>query len=374
MKTQPVRVQPESARQRLANTVRGALGSSLGTGFPSYVSSTKTELRPIAIGVIAAGLYALLPLLQMCLRPSSPQLVLLSWWGVVYLGLVVMLTRRTSAAVVEIVEVLLIPNISEEFANTVRENIEKNFSRPRTFMKSLAAASAAMLISCALLWQFRGIQLFVWGVGFFILYFTASQATLTAPFYTCFSISLKKHSNILFAVDPATSPAVIGCTALAKRILSYWFVVFVLVMSLTGIPYLMSLPIASSFACASPAGRASCISYYISAVVFIAGFFSFCFGSLVYLRFESDLRIAVDRVRLATLSEVQGRYREISSNREGLSPEEWLRIDRLKGTSDYLSRSGYLRGSLQRVAIVVATILPPVVSLVGAVLTFFQKK
>jgi hypothetical protein len=374
MKAQPVRVQPEAGRQRLAKTVRGVLGSSLGTGFPSYISSTKTGLRPIAVGAIAAGLYALLPLLQMGLKPTSPQLVLLSWWGVVYFGLVVMLTRRTATAVTEIVEVLLIPNISEEFADTARENIEKNFVRPRTFMKSLAAASIAMLISCALLWQFRGIQLFIWGVGFFTLYFTASQATLTAPFYTSFSLSLKKHSNILFAVDPAASPVVIACTALAKRILSYWFVVFVLVMSLTSIPYLMSRPEASSFACASSAGKASCISYYISAVVFIAGFFSFGFGSLVYLRFESDLRIAVDRLRLATLSGVQGRYGEILSGDEVLSAEDWVRVDRLKGTSDYLSRSGYLRGSLQSVGIVVATILPPVVSLVGAVLTFFQKK
>src|SRR5438105_3284175 len=44
--------------------------------------------------------------------------------------------------------------------------------------------------------------------------------------YRCFSQSLKKHSDVLFLIDPAASPAVSACTALAKRILSYWFVVF----------------------------------------------------------------------------------------------------------------------------------------------------
>src|SRR5437667_9726979 len=35
-------------------------------------------------------------------------------------------------------------------------------------------------------------------------------------------------------------------------------------------------------------------------------------GGLVYLRFESDLRIAVDQVRLATLSTVQARFPSFS--------------------------------------------------------------
>jgi hypothetical protein len=353
---------------KLAETVRTTLGSFLGTGFPSNVAYPKTELRPVTAGILAAALYALIPILQMLCLPGSHELILLSWWGVVYFGLVVTLTRSTSLAVVEVIEALLLPNVPEEFACSVRQNIERNFARPRIFMKSLGVASIVMLISCLLLRQFHWVQLCVWGIGFFVLYFTASQATLTAPFYTCFGDSLKKHSEALFAADPVASPAVSACTALARRVLWYWFVVFLLVMSLIAVPHVMSLHLASRFVGTSSADA----SQFISTAVFVAGFFSFGLGSLVYLRFRSDLRIAVDRVRLATLSRVQGRYSRLASNRGTLSTDEWIQLGRLKRTSDYLSRPGYMGGSLQGIFGVVAAVLPPLISIVGAVLTLLK--
>jgi hypothetical protein len=291
----------------------------------------------------------------MACKPSSLELIFLSCWGAVYFGLVVALTRRTSLAVVEIIEALLIPSLSEDCADSARENIEKNFVRPRIFMKSLGAASIAMLISCMLLPRSHGIELVIWGLGFFILYFTASQATLTAPFYTCFSQSLKAHDDVLFPIDPAASPSIIACAALAKRVLFYWFLVFVLVMSLTALPWFAG----KSFAGVGP---------FISAVVFVAGFFSFGFGSLVYLRFENDLRIAMDRVRLTTLSTVQVRCVELFSSRWPLSAEACAQLDRLERASGYLSRPGYFRSSFQTLSTVLIAIVPPIVSIVVAVL------
>jgi hypothetical protein len=368
VETNGVLTQPGPEHRRLAETVRRTVGSFLGTGFTSHVTPPKTELRPVAAGVAAAALYALIPMLLLLCTPKSHELILLSCWGVLYFGLVVSLTRSTSLAVVEIIVVLILPNVSEEFADSASENIERNFSKPNIFIKSLVAASSATLVSYVLLRQFHLGPLCIWAVGFFILYFTASQATLTAPFYTCFSHSLKEHSDVLFLVDPAASPAVSACTALAKRIFSYWFEVSILVMSLMAMPYIMAHPFASRFAETSSTG----VARFISVTVFVAGFFSFCLCSLVYLRFESDLRIAVDRVRLATLSAVQARYREIFSDQGGSSVEEWSQLAQLKGTSDYLSRPGYLRGSFQSIVVVLVAILPPLVSIVGAVLTYLK--
>ncbi len=115
------------------------------------------------------------------------------------------------------------------------------------------------------------------------------------------------------------------------------------------------------------------VAPFIAAVVFVAGLFSFGLGGLVYLRFESDLRIAVDQVRLATLSTVQARFSELFSNQGALSAKEWVQLGRLKDTADYLSKSGHLRGSLQSLGVVVAAILPPLVSMVGSVLTYVKK-
>jgi hypothetical protein len=367
MESRTDQLQCASEHEKLADVVRSTVGSFLGTGFTSHVSPSKAELHPIAARILAAGLFALIPILQLLCTPSSHVLILLSSWGVIYFGLVVALTRSTSIAIIEIVNVLLLPNVSEEFAGSARKNIEKNFAKKQIFRKSVCASSVAMLISCVLLRQFHWFPLSIWGVGFFILYFTASQATLTAPFYTCFSYSLKQHSDVLFPVDPAASPAVSACTALAKRLFSYWFAVFMLVMSLTGVLYIMAYPLASKFVGTSSAG----VARFISIVVFVAGFFSFGLGSLVYLRFESDLRIAVERVRLATLSRVQARYRDLLfSNQGALSAEECSQLGHLKGTSDSLSRPGYLRSSLQSIAVVVVAILPPLVSIVVAVLTY----
>jgi hypothetical protein len=224
-KTPAVGPQPEAGPGKLAQTVRSTVGSFLGTGFPSSVFLPKTELSPLVTGVFAAALYALIPMLQMACKPTSLELIFLSCWGAVYFGLVVALTRRTSLAIVEIIEALLIPSLSEDCADSAREYIEKNFVRPRIFMKSLGAASIAMLISCVLLPRSHGVELVIWAIGFFILYFTASQATLTAPFYTCFSQSLKAHDDVLFPIDPAASPSIIAFAALAKRVLfsGFWF-------------------------------------------------------------------------------------------------------------------------------------------------------
>jgi hypothetical protein len=105
---------------------------------------------------------------------------------------------------------------------------------------------------------------------------------------------------------------------------------------------------------------------------FVGGFFTFGFGSLVYLRFESDLRTAVGSVRLGTLARVQAGYCGLSSSRKDLSAEEWIRLTRLKRTSDHLSRSGYFRGTWLSLPTVLA-ILPPLVSLIGALLIYKKK-
>jgi hypothetical protein len=226
----------------------------------------------------------------------------------------------------------------------------------------------AILMSCLLLRQFIGIQLWVWSVGFFVLYFTAAQATLTAPFYTCFSLSLKEHSDILFALDPAASPALRACRALGARILSYWFAVLILVLSVIGVPYLMKGPFSSVFHGASSAS----IEPFVSALVFVAGFFSFGFGSLVYLRFEADLRIAVERVRLATLLAAQKHVDALFSYERSLSREDLLRLDRFKSTSDLLSNSGYLKGVGKSIAIASVALLPPLASMAGAVFSYLK--
>jgi hypothetical protein len=242
MNTHPGDSQLNSPREELMATLRETVSSFLGTG----LSRSPSGLRPIAAGIFATGLYALLPLLQMSIAPSSQELILLSWWGAIYFGIVVALTRSTSRAVIEIAELLILLNISENLAKSALAEITRRFVRRRTMRKNLVTASLAILISFLILHRrFSWPLLSIWGLGFFILYFTASQATLTASFYTCFSHSLRNHSDELFPMDPAASPLLAACTRLARRILYYWFLVFLLMMSLLAVPELMTVPLAS---------------------------------------------------------------------------------------------------------------------------------
>jgi hypothetical protein len=361
-------IRPDSPHQQLAEAVRITVGSFLGTGFSRGPSDS--NLGPIAAGILFASPYAVLAIVQMVFAPASRELILLSWWGTIYLGIVVALTRSTSLAVIEIVELLILPNVSEEFAISARKEILKDFVKPRILVKSLGAASVAIFVSCLILHrQYSWPLLVLWAPGFFVLYFTASQATLTAPFYKSFGHSLRRHSADLFAIDPAASPAVSACTTLARRVLFYWFLVFLLVISLLAVPVLMNAPVAARFASAPAAD----LSRFISTVVFVASFFSFFFGSLVYLRFESDLRIGVEHVRLAALSTLQADYRNLLAGPRALSTDECAQLDRLKTASTHLSQSGYLRNSLQTLGSVFAVILPPLVSIIVGLLTYYKK-
>ena len=369
MSTQGIYAQPESERQQLRDAVWGTVGSFFGTGFWGDNSDPKAGFGPIFYGIVVACIYALIPLAQRRWMASSPELIILSWWGTAYYGIVTVFARSTSIATTELVEVLLIPNVSEDFARSAREEMTKGFNRNTILFKSLGVATLAMILSCYLLRRFPGLHLLTWGIGFFGLYFTASQATLTGLFYTCFSNSLKKHSDDLFVVDPAASPAVSACSAIAKRVLAFWFGAFVLVMSLMAAPYKFAYP----FAYRLSDSLTGDMFRFIAAVVIIAGFFSFVFGSLVYLRFERDLRVAVDRARLAALSLMQRRYGELAPGEAQTSAEKWARLDRIKSASDYLSRSAPFRSSFQTLGTVAIALLPPLVSIVGAVLTFKKK-
>lgn len=308
-------------------------------------------------------------MLQTLCRPTSHDLILLSCWGGLYFGTVVAVTRSTSERIVEIVELLILPHISEEVAESVREKIETSFVERRIFRTSLVVAGIFLVISVYILHRHNWFELWIWSLGFFILYFTASQTTYTATFYTCFSHSLKMTDEGFSGIDPVESPAILACEVLGRRMLGYWFIVFLLVMSLMAIPQLSHAHFLSGFV----GTLSDDITVFVIAGIVIAGFFSFIFGSLVYLRFQRDLQIGAFRARFAKLSAVQDRYNELFAKLGDLTPDESLQIDRLKTASDYLLKSGY-SNSLQALGALAAAVLPPVLSVIGAVLTAKWKK
>jgi hypothetical protein len=86
------------------------------------------------------------------------------------------------------------------------------------------------------------------------------------------------------------------------------------------------------------------------------------------------VRIEVERLRLKTLSTLQGQYCDQADKQTALSTEEEAsRLDRFKTASDYLANSGYFKTSLQTLGTAVVTIVPPLVAVVVAVLKYYKE-
>jgi hypothetical protein len=120
------------------------------------------------------------------------------------------------------------------------------------------------------------------------------------------------------------------------------------------------------------AGEDTPIRTFIHAVVFVGGFFSFGFGGLVYLGFERDIRIAIDRARLTTLSTMQTRRLALASIQKP-SSEEASELVRLESASGSLAGAGYSRTNLQTFTSSLLVILPPAVSVVVATIEYYAK-
>jgi len=134
-------------------------------------------------------------------------------------------------------------------------------------------------------------------------------------------------------------------------------------MSLLAVPEIMKARFVTS---------PSHIRQFIAAVVSVAGFFSFIFGSLVYIRFENNLRIDVERVRLATLSALHIQYRDLFVKQVPLSKQEESLLERIKPIVDDLAKPEYFRTSLQMLGTMLVAIFPPIVAITVALLRYYR--
>jgi hypothetical protein len=351
----------DAPRGELAAAVEVLLGSSLGVNLPR--GRFPERLSAILAGLSAGLLYACVPVLQYAIG-SPGVLILLSCWGTLYFGVVVALTRSTSRWAIESVATLIVPTLSDTAARMALDTIRSDFQRQRFVVVSLATS----LVLAGLSWWLlrpvmRPQHLAVWSVGYTFLYFTAALVTLTTRFHLCFSAAIKQHPEQLFQLDPAHSPVILALSALGNRLLRYWFYVFLLVVTLAGVP-----PVASRL----QLEHADTLPTFVFAVIAVAGFFSFVFGSLVYLRFENDLRNAVDRVRLSALDELQREYTERFQAAAALQDSDQARINQLKGACDLLSTGGLTRTAGRAAVAMLVTILPAVAGIFAAVVSLWS--
>jgi hypothetical protein len=330
-----------SPRRDLAAAVKDLLGSSLGADLPG---SHLARMSAKVTGLIAASLYGCIPALQFALG-SPKALIVLSCWGALYFGIVVALTRSTSPWVLETVETLILPTLSDAGARTALMKMRSDFKRPQLVVVSLMTALVFVGISWLFLRQYPPQHVALWCLGYFYLYFTAALVTLTTRFYTCFSTAIKQNPDQLFRLDPASSPVIFASRALANRMLRYWFCVFLLVVTL-------GIVIIPPFATRIQLENADAFPEFVLAVIAVAGFFSFVFGSLVYLQFESDLRNAVDRMRLTALVGLQREYAE--------------RFE-VATAGELLSKGGLTRTAGRTLAATLVAILPAVAGILAAI-------
>jgi hypothetical protein len=364
-------------KEALWQTLGGYMGTCLlypwnkrvGNGSMNDGSLKHTPLRS---GIKAGAVLAAVTLVEFGLsradfRPTAfAPLILLSSWGSLYFGFVVSLARRSTLNTWQIVTQRVVPNIRPDGLPTITSKLNDQFNAKWRISISVAVALFAEIgFGMALVPMIDARGVFEWAsvvltmLVYVPLYFSAAEATFSARFYHCFSSLLRERSSELFADDPAASPCVLAVTQLSRCVLVFWLLVFLLVMSIG------SVSVAAIYLSLPEAKELAALAYW---VMLIAGFASFGFGSIVYLEAEAEIRNAVERVRLTSLAKAQWLFRELSAKEQPLNAYEQKQLETLRASSDFLSKSGSIADSWQRLQSVAIAVLPPLVAVAVALI------
>ena len=213
-------------------------------------------------------------LLKRLLRTGA--VVQLSIWGALYFAWAVLIAHIATAAVKSHLDEVL-PLMSEFQTVYVSNALQSRFPRRRINLISLGAASLA---TCASLFALKSANITTYQLAliaseFFVLYVTAAQATYAARFYGVFAEAIEKEPQALGMLVPAESPIVLAMRSAGATVLIFWLGIMLAVLTLMV--------------------HRDTLRNFVLVVVPIASFFSFMFGSAVFIAAESRLRRACRR-------------------------------------------------------------------------------
>lgn len=258
------------------------VGNSMGVNLP-YSKGFLPSLAPARaafLSILAVLVFFSLPIWFLGSRTWAP-VIELSIWGAIYFGWAVFGAQQTTSILRSLIGEIdsLLSKAEKQY---IIEAIRDRFDRKRVLRVAVIAAILAITASAVAL-NNAGIaksELTVVSVEFFLFYLSAAQATYVARFYGVFAEAIEKDPQPLSVLAPSQSPVIETIHAVGQTVVMFWFGIMVAVLTL-GIFYRQ-------------------FEVFVLIVVPIASFFSFVFGSAVYLMAERILRSTSRRAAAKT--------------------------------------------------------------------------
>ena len=281
-------------------------------------------------------------------------------------------TRMASNAVASVLDVEVLPRLSERSAQWILGALDKpDFQRRRLLLTSWAIgiASGALAIWCIQrdLPELPNWALAFWGVGWALLYTTAAKVVNVSRFYEKFAQALVRDPDCLYPLSPAKSPLVVSLKAVSQRMLLFWFGIVVSIAAI--IPFnLFALTVAGKTA-GMGNKIASIGSLHLTTFSFVLGhlvittIFSFGLGTLIFLRSEAALRIAIRAAANNTLSNLKAYSVRLLANEP--SEKNFKLLNEVSTFYDHVSAGGSYQAMLIGGLSVLLPFLPLIYLLLG---------
>jgi hypothetical protein len=314
-----------AVKDRVKDLLRGTLGAS-----PFRPDQLQLgELGPYLSGLVSGLLYvAIFCIIPWLLFPQEQRLLALFAWGAFYYAFAVATAQLTSREVTSILEDGVIRQMPVQAAIRIERELARQFSERRILIVALCAATAAWALSFFAInydlptapWY----QVAYWSIGYFWLFLTAARATDVARFYGAFARDLEKNSDWhLYYLDPAGTALISQISAIGQRILLFWIGIACAVATLVLI--------------------FRDLKWFVLLVVPTASFFSFVFGSVVFLESEHHIRRVVRKATASTLAVIEEDLGRFFPRRARLSQAEWARLEKYQALHETLSEGASYR-------------------------------
>lgn len=353
----------------LQDALNATVGYSMGVRLRRLDEGRSELISPVSVGflwLIGMLVFFCLPVWLLgpkertlvgpvwLLVPKDWTLVRLAAWGALYLAWAVFTAQLASRSARALISVEIEPLLSRTQEQHVVDALCSRFARPRVLLTSLGVAALALAASVVALprthMEVSFIQVGIVSVEFYLLYVTAVQATDVARFYGVFAEAVEKEPELLFVLAPSRSPLVEAVRRLGEIVVLFWFGIMISILTL--VIFLDQL------------------RDFVLLFVSVASFFSFLFGSLVFLRAQGRLRAATRQAAAQSGLRLDREARSLLSQHGQVREAELTRLEVLARLHLELSR----KASAGSIFLTALSVITPFASAVSSVLIYWLTK
>jgi hypothetical protein len=361
----------QAGQSRLLGAIERVLGRTMGVSLPfrSWLDSREPYQAVLSWLVLYAVLWLAVAELAVAPGSSRPRLVSLIAWCACYFAGALYLARSTTRRLLDTIANDILPHASPDYEERVAAELDRRFGPASLVLLPLLAAAASVVAAWWAVGRDTGravafsgppdAELILFSVSAFIYFYAAAVAVVAARFYAAFASNLEAEHASFYVMGAADTPLVKGLSKLGTQVLTFWALVFLLILS----SMLLAFAPPETYELTGD-------SRFLFLLVPIAGFFSLGLGCLLYLQTEARIRATLQRFVNAQAAMLQQRSNALIDPGAGRVPEDAEALRRLTEWQDRILAGGRY-GSRAGASISIA--LPLLLPLLTLALKLFER-